>query len=121
MVCSPEFVLHNERCYWFSNQSAPWSEARTLCNNKGIGYDLVVIRDENENKFLKQEIESRFKNEEFWIGLKMILTNDTYIWVDKSSLVFGSGLGRKPWKIGEPNSVIKSINLYTLWVYRALY
>ena len=79
-----------------------------MCNQKGTGFDLVVIKDANENKFLQYMIQTKFNNAEFWMGLKEEGVNtNTYIWVDGSGLEFGKQLGRGPWFYGEPNSVIR--------------
>ena len=68
---------------------------------------MVVIKDENKNQFLQNMIQTRFNNDEFWIGLKEEGVNtNTYIWVDGSGLGFGNQLGSGPWFQGEPNSVI---------------
>ena len=101
-------MLHNDRCYGFPKQKGTWSEARAHCNKIDIGYDLVVIDDAKENQFLQKQIEIRFSGEEFWIGLKENGTQDTYIWVDTTSLVFGNITGVEPWSKGEPNIVIKN-------------
>ena len=89
-----------------------WTEARAHCNNISNGYHLVAIRDEEENKFLQNQIASRFNNQDFWIGLRENGTTKQYAWVDGSPFEFGSELRQKPWMENEPNTVQLKIGKY---------
>ena len=83
-----------------------WTEARADCRDIRTGYDLVVIEDSEENQFLNNQIQSRYDDEDFWIGLKENGTARQYEWVDTSPLGFGNTLKGDPWSDKEPNSVL---------------
>ena len=110
--------MYKERCYGFSKQTATWSAARDRCEKISTGYNLVVIKDEKENNFLQTQIQNRFRNEEFWIGLKDTGTNTRYEWADTSSLEFGEVFRKPPWNKEEPNSVSKLVSMSTLCSHR---
>ena len=83
-----------------------WTEARAQCRDIKAGYDLVVIENSDENQFLKNQIQSRYNDEDFWIGLKENGTATQYEWVDTSPLGFGNTLRSDPWSDNEPNTVL---------------
>ena len=119
--------MHNERCYGFISEGKgtakrrkrsiekkpkTWKEARDHCGEIAKGYDLVVIQNEEENKFLQNKLTTEFNEYSFWIGLKAIAFKEKYIWVDESNLVFGNEFEKHPWLSNEPNNlpeVIKKI------------
>ena len=81
-----------------------WDEAETRCQAIGDGYDLVVINDEEENKFLTEHKNAKHTGNEYWIGLIRISSssvdpNAKFSWVD------GSNVNFKNWRDGEPNNV----------------
>ena len=85
--CPPNHFRNIENCYWFGDQTKTWYNARQECKKEGVGYDLVVIDDTEENKFLREKIET-LKNGQYWIGLKANNRNDWFVWVDGSALTF---------------------------------
>ena len=87
-----------------------WADARTHCQGLATGYDLVVINDEDEQKFLEKEISARI---DYWIGLQEV-DNKEYIWIDRSTLVYGSTLKQYPWDSGAPDNVSNSCPLITI-------
>ena len=79
-----------------------WEGARNVCKNIGLGYDLAVIGDVDENQFVAEQINGNedFSNENgFWIGLKKEQNTTTYEWVD------GSDLKYEKWDQNNPNKV----------------
>ena len=83
-----------------------WTEARTYCRDIKDGYDLVVIENSEENEFLKSKIQSRYNDDDFWIGLKENGTVEQYGWVHIFPLEFGNTLRSDPWSENEPNTVL---------------
>ena len=74
--CPYNFEAYNGNCYSFSNDRAIFSDAETNCNKLGRSYHLVIIKDENENNFLKTMILSRTNDEQHWIGLRRLDSRD---------------------------------------------
>ncbi|XP_030268402.1 CD209 antigen-like protein C isoform X2 [Sparus aurata] len=71
-------------CYFRSNENKRWDQSRADCWNKGA--DLVVINNEDENKFVS---ELNNMNGESWIGLKTESTRRSHYewkWADGSPL-----------------------------------
>ena len=92
--------MNNRHCYSFHKPTLPWTEARELCKNVGVGYDLVVINDEKENQFVVNVIAAQFDDDKrFWIGLKKEETRNTFEWVDSSEIIY------KNWDLNNPNMV----------------
>ena len=114
--CPTDFVMYNERCYGFitkarvtrdtgDNNAKTWKKARDECGKISPGYDLVVIQNEEENKFLQNKLKAEFYEHNFWIGLKEIEFKKQYVWVDESNLGFGTEFEKYPWKDNEPNNL----------------
>ena len=99
LECPPGFVEYNKRCYRFSESLKNWDDARTDCKNVSARYDLVIVDDANEQKFLQSKLDSTV---DYWIGLRGSGSKDTYIWVDGSKLVFGSTFNQYPWTRWSP-------------------
>ena len=100
--CLAGEVAYKERCYAFQGTKKTWADARTHCQGLATGYNLVVINDENEQEFLGGEISPGI---DYWIGLQEGNAVHTYVWVDTSSLVYGSTLKQYPWDSVAPNNV----------------
>ena len=105
VACPDDFILHNERCYGFQSESLIRPKSKKNCKAIGDGYDLVVINNREENEFLKQQIESRFNGNEYWIGLRESVSMDSYIWRDGSDFSFGNSWKTDPWKSDKPSEV----------------
>ena len=92
--------MNRGQCYSFNTLTLTWSDARELCKNVGVGYDLVVINDEVENQFVANVIENEFGDgKTFWIGLKLEETKKIFEWVDDSELNY------QYWGENNPNLV----------------
>ena len=81
-----------------------WDDSQYRCNGVGDEYDLVVINDEEENRFLTKHRNEKHTGNEYWIGLIRTSTssvdpNDEFAWVDGSDVSFTN------WRAGEPNDV----------------
>ena len=110
--CPEEYVFYNEHCYGFSGESLAWDDAQNRCNGLGDGYNLVVIDNEEENKFLTNHRNTKYIGNEYWIGLIRTSTssvdpNDEFSWVDANTKPY------RNWsqKTGEPNDVKLAILL----------
>ncbi|XP_063150062.1 hepatic lectin-like isoform X2 [Candoia aspera] len=82
------------KCYFFSLKSIPWHEAKAYCERKQS--QLVIIDSLAKQNF----IQTRTRNERFWIGLHDQHTEGEWKWVDGSNY----RTGFKNWKEGEPNT-----------------
>ncbi|XP_053145716.1 low affinity immunoglobulin epsilon Fc receptor-like [Hemicordylus capensis] len=90
-VCPGGWLLNNGQCYMFQKQSVAWSHAMNWCKDRGS--QLVVINDDMEQAFLR----SQTNQLSFWIGLSDMKAENTFVWVDGSSLTY------KKWAPQEPN------------------
>ena len=86
--CPNEYIAYNGHCYGFVGQKLDWPEARHQCIQIGSEFDLVVINDDEENRFIKDQIENKFNGEEYWIGLEENDDKDGFEWIDGSDLSF---------------------------------
>ena len=103
------------------SQARSWTEAQAHCVNISNGYNLVVVQDEEENRFLQNYIKSHFINDDFWIGLKENGNTKQYAWVDGSPFEFGSEFGKDPWMQNEPNSVNRDKRSNTILTNSVIY
>ncbi|XP_060109516.1 hepatic lectin-like [Heteronotia binoei] len=98
--CGPEarqWEYFNGKCYYFSIAVVPWQQAKTKCEEQHAR--LVVI-----DGFPKQNfIQTRTRNERFWIGLHELQTEGEWKWLDGSDY----RTGFKNWKQGEPNNYLR--------------
>ncbi|KAL8164126.1 UNVERIFIED_CONTAM: hypothetical protein K2H54_046463 [Gekko kuhli] len=98
--CGPDnrqWEYFNGKCYYFSLEAIPWQQAKTKCEEQHA--KLVVI-----DGFPKQNfIQTRTRNERFWIGLHELQTEGDWKWLDGSNY----GAGFKYWKQGEPNDYMR--------------
>uniref|UniRef100_H3BXL3 C-type lectin domain-containing protein n=1 Tax=Tetraodon nigroviridis TaxID=99883 RepID=H3BXL3_TETNG len=90
------------QCYYFSDIRLKWEEARERCQLQGA--DLVQVSSRKEQEFLTDRVKPmmRDNDDRFWIGLTDSVTEDTWLWVDGSSL----DQGLKFWAIDEPNNYL---------------
>ncbi|KAG7233421.1 hypothetical protein INR49_007030 [Caranx melampygus] len=80
--CQAGWIREKSSCYVFQNPPSPgqktWTEAQEICRGKGS--DLVVIADETEKRYVKN---NPYGNR-FWIGLRVV--DGKWKWVDGSEL-----------------------------------
>uniref|UniRef100_A0A3P9MCZ9 C-type lectin domain-containing protein n=1 Tax=Oryzias latipes TaxID=8090 RepID=A0A3P9MCZ9_ORYLA len=77
--CPEDWIRFGSFCYFFSEESKSWNEAREFCRAREA--DLVVINSKEENEFI-----SKLKKQKVWIGLSDRDLEGTWKWVDGSSL-----------------------------------
>ncbi|XP_062979123.1 hepatic lectin-like isoform X1 [Elgaria multicarinata webbii] len=82
------------KCYYFSLKALPWHQAKAQCEQQQS--QLVII-----DSFAKQNfLQTRTRNERFWIGLHDQQTEGEWKWLDGSNY----RTGFRNWKAGEPNN-----------------
>ncbi|XP_053159650.1 hepatic lectin-like [Hemicordylus capensis] len=94
--CGPDtrqWEYFRGKCYYFSLKAVSWHQAKAQC--EGLQSQLVII-----DGFPKQNfIQTRTRNERFWIGLYEVQEGD-WRWLDGSNY----RTGFRNWKQGEPNN-----------------
>jgi hypothetical protein len=90
-------------CYFADRQTRSWSDARTSCQSRGVGWDLVVISDADENAFVQSSA-----GFEAWIGATDATTEGTWSWLDEALPFFEVGAATDAtrftnWSEDEPN------------------
>jgi len=92
----------NGECYFVDGADGTWSEARTSCQSRGIGWDLVSISDAAENDFVLS-----ITGYEAWIGATDGVAEGTWSWVGEGAPFFEvdatESAGFAYWSDGEPN------------------
>ncbi|XP_036022469.1 CD209 antigen-like protein A isoform X2 [Onychomys torridus] len=95
--CPWDWTLFQESCYFFSVAQKTWNDSATACQN--VGAQLVVIKSDEEQKFLQQTSKKRGYT---WMGLIDLHKESTWHWVDGSPLTLSF---MKYWNEGEPNNL----------------
>ncbi|XP_039206285.1 hepatic lectin-like isoform X2 [Crotalus tigris] len=106
--CGPnhtQWQYFHGKCYFFSLKKATWRWANDQCRDNRA--HLVVIDDMAEQIF----VQTRAKNERYWIGLTDIETEGEWKWVDSTNY----RLGFTYWKRGEPNNDLSNEDCAHLW------
>uniref|UniRef100_A0A8D0KKJ2 C-type lectin domain-containing protein n=1 Tax=Salvator merianae TaxID=96440 RepID=A0A8D0KKJ2_SALMN len=90
---SREWEYFDGRCYFFSIQRTNWLKAKAKCQSWNS--QLVVIQDAAKQNF----IQSRTRNEHYWIGLTDMDNEGEWRWIDGTNYLNGF----TNWHKGEPN------------------
>jgi hypothetical protein len=89
-------------CYFVESAVSTWAEARTSCQARGDGWDLVTIGDAAQNEFVLS-----VAGFEAWIGATDGADEGTWLWVNEEASFFEVGAatsaGFANWSDGEPN------------------
>ncbi|XP_025059610.1 CD209 antigen-like protein C isoform X4 [Alligator sinensis] len=80
--CPSNWKMFEENCYYFSNQSKNWKDAKQFCTDNGS--DLVVVNTENEQLFLKMHVN---RSSTYWLGLSDTVREGNWVWVDGSPII----------------------------------
>ena len=112
--CPTGFIRHDENCYWASNHTLSWHDARQACASLAGDYDLAIVNTLGIFNFLKQY-------DSHWIGLISREGKEEFQWVDGKGFggqlkVFGQ-LGLIPWSDTEPNVSNRSLIYSHIYLY----
>ncbi|XP_027761900.1 C-type lectin domain family 4 member D-like [Empidonax traillii] len=81
MCCPKDWKRFQNSCYFLSLDKMSWAESEQNCT--GMGSQLVVINNEEEQVFLSGEIKQGTRGLNFFIGLRAEI-KDQWQWVDKT-------------------------------------
>uniref|UniRef100_A0A3P8VD20 CD209 antigen-like protein D n=1 Tax=Cynoglossus semilaevis TaxID=244447 RepID=A0A3P8VD20_CYNSE len=76
-TCGRDWEHHGGKCYHFTKTNLTWNDSRERCTL--LGGHLVMIESQEEQLMTTDE-------DKFWIGLTDAETENTWKWVDGSSL-----------------------------------
>lgn len=104
--CLPGWTEHASRCFFLSQESRKWVEARRACLD--LGADMAVVLNQEDQAFLtnmtiqyvQQHPEDDFHSA--WIGLRDMVKEGTYMWVNGDRLEYDVTY----WKHMEPNNAM---------------
>jgi hypothetical protein len=105
-TCSaPAVAGPSGRCYLWGTESASWALARSRCQARGAGWDLMSIRSAADSAFLASWVTA-----EAWVGADDSDGSELWRWVDDGSEFWeGGGMGSVlndlyvNWNANEPN------------------
>ncbi|XP_026164071.1 CD209 antigen-like protein E [Mastacembelus armatus] len=105
--CLTHWIFYNSSCYFFSYLESHkvkknWPDSRADCVSRGA--DLVVIDNQEEQKFVSHTIENmktspNFWENGFWVGLTDSKAEGTWVWINNVTEV-----EQRYWRDGEPNN-----------------
>ncbi|XP_015746763.2 killer cell lectin-like receptor subfamily B member 1B allele C isoform X1 [Python bivittatus] len=78
-VCPVTWLLHEDKCYWFSHSIESWDQSYEDCLAKRS--QLLVISNTGEQKFIQDTIKVKA-----WIGLNFKLPEKKWMWINGSPL-----------------------------------
>ncbi|XP_077326158.1 CD209 antigen-like [Lithobates pipiens] len=104
--CEQEWLEYEKHCYFLSSFQLTWQNAENMCLNRG-GY-LAIINNKEEQNFIEKNLGGRF----VWIGLTDQETEDTFKWVDGTTLTPTSF---SYWDEEEPNNVLGIEHCVLMW------
>ncbi|XP_052688996.1 perlucin-like [Crassostrea angulata] len=74
--CDIGWIRHHTKCYMFSNTTATWAEAESICN--AFHTILAEPRSHDESMFLISQSENEVGH--FWIGISDIIKEDRWVY-----------------------------------------
>ena len=95
---SAEWHRFREMCYWRSNSTLAWNEARGYCQSNFPGSDMVSIHDPELYAFIGEELlDGRLA----WLGLRRASDSSPWVWTDGSDYDYENWYGGSPDWYGE--------------------
>jgi hypothetical protein len=80
--CDTDEIEYNDHCYYYEESNEDWYDAQDECEDRGQGWNLVAVNDQDENDFT----EAWGDDNNRWIGF-----NDTNTWSREDEWVWTSG------------------------------
>jgi hypothetical protein len=101
-----ELLGPNGHCYFMDARTTTWDLARSACQQRGAGWDLVSVRSAADSAFIADALVF-----EAWIGASDTAREGTWVWaVDEQAFWQGAGATGAPvegayanWNSTEPN------------------
>ncbi|XP_070569363.1 C-type lectin domain family 4 member G-like [Ptychodera flava] len=104
-TCKDGWVKFDKNCYYgYVYALYTYDEARIIC--VGMGGDLAIVDDADENMFLQQYTRGAYR---IWIGLSDVAEEGKMVWVDNSEPSYTN------WSNGEPSDTSGSENCVHIW------
>ncbi|XP_051790580.1 killer cell lectin-like receptor subfamily B member 1B allele B isoform X2 [Erpetoichthys calabaricus] len=75
--CPEWWVLHREKCYYFSTNKTTWTLSEEDCISRGA--QLIVVEDQEELELLRQQSRIHLT---FWIGLRR---KEGWAWINRQA------------------------------------
>ncbi|CAM5097531.1 unnamed protein product [Natator depressus] len=80
-LCSRDWLLHGDKCYWLSKERKDWTGSRDDCSGKSSR--MLVTQNREEKDFIQDVVQDA---NHIWIGLKVTPPGGKWTWVDGSPL-----------------------------------
>lgn len=106
-----KFAIWNgapDQYYVYCSSSVPWQQARERCQS--FGGDLATLKSDPENDWV-----GAWSPEDAWIGLTDAEVEDSWKWVDGSSLDWSDWALLEPNDNGDEDCVIQLDNNFDTW------
>ncbi|XP_062975356.1 hepatic lectin-like [Elgaria multicarinata webbii] len=103
---TPQWEYFDGKCYYFSLAKMNWMRAKVQCEDRQS--QLAIVNNMAEQNFLQ----TRSRNERYWIGLHDMDLEGHWKWIDGSDYINSFTY----WKRGEPNNDGFNEDCAHLWV-----
>ena len=90
---SSEWKQHDSMCYWRSNYTLTWSDARQICPALFPGSGMVSIHDSELNAFIAEDVAN---GDQAWIGLLRVGDTSPWVWFDGSAYDYSNWFDNDP-------------------------
>ncbi|XP_048246153.1 perlucin-like isoform X2 [Haliotis rufescens] len=105
--CVPGFHSHGRSCYWFSDMTGTFAEARSIC--QFFGARLVIINSRAEDDFIRGY--ARGKAPSYFIGGSDLAREGRFVW--EGGKPFAGGY--QNWVPGQPNNYKGAEDCVHIW------
>ncbi|XP_048246152.1 perlucin-like isoform X1 [Haliotis rufescens] len=105
--CVPGFHSHGRSCYWFSETTGTFADARSIC--QFFGARLVIINSRAEDDFIRGY--ARGKAPSYFIGGSDLAREGRFVW--EGGKPFAGGY--QNWVPGQPNNYKGAEDCVHIW------
>ena len=98
---SSEWKQFLDKCYWASNYTLTWQEAKNVCRSF-TGADMVSVHDPVLNNFIYADV----INGNTWLGFRRFDDDAPWLWTDGSVNDYTNWSGGDPAWTGEGCAII---------------